>query len=63
MASLRKEVRDKAKSLLAEKFCRSCNKHKTQENGKNVLMANGQRRFKCAECREKGRLAKLARMK
>lgn len=42
MASLRKEVRDKANSLLAEKFCRSCNKHKTQE---------------------KGRLAKLARMK
>lgn len=63
MASLRKEVRDKADSLLVEKFCRSCNKHQTQENGKYVLMANGQRRFKCSECREKGRQAKLARMK
>ncbi len=49
MASLRKEVRDKANSLLAEKFCRSCNKHKTQENGHNVVMANGPRRLKLYE--------------
>ncbi len=63
MPKLRDEVSAVADRVLAEKWCRSCTRHQDQDGGKYVLMANGYKRWKCAECREKGKQARLARHK
>ena len=63
MPKLRDEVSVVADRVLAEKWCRSCTRHQDQDGGKYVIMANGYKRWKCAECREKGKQARLARLK
>ena len=48
--------------MVEGKYCRSCQRVQPIKDGKNVIMANGIWRFKCAYCREKARAAKLLRL-